>query len=234
MSRVFAVVPAHNEAMTILQTVHALEQVVDVVVVVADSCRDNTAQLAREAGVHVIERRGRGDKAQALAEGLRWVGQQSPQGTDIVVFVDGDVGSSAREIRHLVEAIRGLETGMVVGVLPPAGRRGGFGLVVRLARAMVYGRTGKQLRAPLSGQRALHWAALQRLKGLAKGFGVEVGLAIDLISAGVEVKELEVAMTHRHMGRGWRGFYHRARQGWHVLLAGIGFRQVILWKHGSR
>lgn len=230
MRRIFAVVPAHNESLTVTETVHALRGLADEVVVVADACTDDTADRARDAGATVLTRSGRGDKARALAMGLNWVARQSPDDTDIVLLVDADTGSSAKEAVVLVEAVAS-GADMAIGVLPPAGQHGGFGLVARFARWVLGQRTGYLFRAPLSGQRAIRWSMLRNLRALAGGFGVEVGMAVDLIRLGARVWEVEVNITHRYTGRGWRGFLHRARQGWHVLWASIGLRRVRLWNH---
>lgn len=229
MSRVFAVVPARNESRTVAETVRALGKLSAQVVVVADACTDDTAERACEAGATVLVRSGRGDKARALAEGLRWVHRQNPSDDDVVLLVDADVGASASEVAVLLEPVTRGEADMAVGVLPPAGKHGGFGLVTRFARWILQRRTGRRFRAPLSGQRAIRWQTLRQLGALASGFGVEVGMTVDLLRLGARVREIDVRMTHRYTGRGWRGFLHRARQGWHVLLASVGLRQVELW-----
>ncbi|MER3472880.1 MAG: glycosyl transferase [Armatimonadota bacterium] len=228
MRRVLVVIPAHNEAPTVAETVHALRGLVDEVVVVADACTDDTADQARGAGAVVLVRSGRGDKARALAMGLNWVARQNPGDTDIVLLVDADTGSSAQEAVVLAGAVAS-GADMAIGVLPPAGWHGGFGLVARLARRILWQRTGIRFRAPLSGQRAIRWSVLRNLHALAGGFGVEVGMTLDLLRLGARVREVEVHMSHRHTGRSWHGFLHRARQGWHVLMASVGRRQVPLW-----
>ncbi len=229
MSRVFALVPAHNESATIAETVRVLKQFVGEVLVVADACLDDTAERAREAGAVVLERQGRGDKARALARGLGWLEAQRLADGDVLLLVDADTGSSAQQARLLAEVVACGQADVAIGVLPPAGRHGGFGLVARFARWVLQRRTGVRFRAPLSGQRALRWAVCRQLRSLAGGFGVEVGMTLDLARLGARLQEVDVQMTHRHTGRSWKGFVHRARQGWHVLLASLGFRQVRLW-----
>lgn len=91
--RVFALVPAHNEAATITTTVHALQAQVrrpDHVFVIADNCTDDTAALARAAGVEVFETVGNRDKkAGALNQVLA---QLLPElrDTDVVLVQDAD------------------------------------------------------------------------------------------------------------------------------------------------
>lgn len=229
MRRVFAVVPAHNESQTVAETVRALLALPAEVLVVADCCTDDTAEHARKAGATVLVREGRGDKSRALAKGLQWVAEREPSGDDIVLLIDADVGSSASEAIHLLDTVARGEADMAIGVLPPAGRHGGFGLVARFARWVLQRQTGRRFGAPLSGQRAIRWKTVRQVNALAAGFGVEVGLTVDLMYLGARVHEVDVRMTHRYTGRSWRGFLHRARQGWHVLLASLGWRRVKLW-----
>jgi len=91
--RKFAVViPAHNESLLIAETVKAAcqQSYPDdhyTVVVVADNCSDDTAQLAAEAGARVIERTGNPGKGQALFEVF---GTLSAEGWDGYLVVDAD------------------------------------------------------------------------------------------------------------------------------------------------
>ncbi|MGF1542204.1 MAG: glycosyltransferase family 2 protein [Pleurocapsa sp.] len=85
-------VPAHNEAAQIqpvLETV--LQQLTprDRLVVIADNCHDNTAELARATGATVIERENlthRG-KGYALDYGMKFIQDDPPE---VVVILDGD------------------------------------------------------------------------------------------------------------------------------------------------
>lgn len=89
------VVPAHNEAMGIAQTVTSLSAVdypkdLFRVVVVADNCSDDTAARARAAGAVVLERQNaelRG-KGYALAHAFEFVLGEGQ--ADAVVVVDAD------------------------------------------------------------------------------------------------------------------------------------------------
>jgi len=85
-------IPAHNEASEIQATLTNLQAQVpspDRILVVADNCSDNTAALARAAGVTVIERQDatRRGKGYALDAGLRVLAQAPP---DVVIVMDAD------------------------------------------------------------------------------------------------------------------------------------------------
>ena len=86
------IIPAHNEAASlapVLANVRGSLRAADRVLVVADNCTDNTADIARAAGAEVIERhdpqrRGKGYALQFALDHLR----ASPPA--LVVFTDAD------------------------------------------------------------------------------------------------------------------------------------------------
>lgn len=87
--------PAHNEASVIEETLEKLKPHLssqDQVVVVADNCSDNTAELVRKFGFTAIERSSETErgKGYALDYGLRYLKQQDAGPPDIVVIVDAD------------------------------------------------------------------------------------------------------------------------------------------------
>ena len=53
---------------------------------------------------------------------------------------------------------------------------------------------------------------LQQLLPFAPGFGMETGMTIDALRAGLGVVEVELDLEHRSTGKTLRGFAHRARQ----------------------
>jgi hypothetical protein len=212
---VVAVVAAYNEADTIGATVAALLALreVDRVLVVDDGSGDATADQARAAGATVLRLPSNGGKGAAVAAA---VGATPDAG--VYLLVDGDVGGSAGAARALVRPVLDGEADMAVGVLPAAGKRGGFGLVRDLSAAGAARATGRRPTAPLSGQRAVR-AELLRTVGLDPGFALESALNIDAVRASARVVEVPVVMEHRHAGRGPRGFRHRAAQGAAVVRA---------------
>lgn len=89
---VLVLIPAHNEALTIERCLDSLRPQLgrrDRLVVVADRCTDNTAELARASGAEVILRDGGGKvgKGAALNFGLARVGKIE---ADVTVVIDAD------------------------------------------------------------------------------------------------------------------------------------------------
>ena len=100
--------PAHNERQVIRQTLSALTPQLtdrDKLVVIADNCTDNTAELAREFTASVIERNDTSKigKGYALDYGLRFLESEPPE---VVILVDADCivrsGSIARLAQQVV------------------------------------------------------------------------------------------------------------------------------------
>ena len=223
---VVALVPARDRADTVAATVAAALTVPGVsrVVVVDDASRDRTGAEAAAAGADVVRLAVNAGKGGAVAAGLAHAGD-----ADVVLLLDADLGATAAEAVGLLAPVLAGEVDATVGLFPAAGGRGGLGLVRDLAAAGIEEATGWRPRAPLSGQRAVR-ADMVRSLALAPRFGLEVGMTVDLLRAGASVREVPVAMDHRHTGRSLAGFAHRARQGRDVLaalVARIGARRTL-------
>jgi cellulose synthase/poly-beta-1,6-N-acetylglucosamine synthase-like glycosyltransferase len=99
------IVPAHNEASIIARTVASLRAVhwpqdKFRVVVVADNCTDATAEIARAAGAHVLERHDTTARGKGYALDYAFKASSAKQWADAVVVVDADAEVSS----NLLEA----------------------------------------------------------------------------------------------------------------------------------
>lgn len=216
---VAAVVPCKDEADRIAATVAALRALPGVgrVVVVDDGSSDDTAARARAAGADVVSHARNRGKAAALESGVARVrdlerveGAGSPAA---LLFVDGDLAESAANVGVLADAVLAGEADMTIATLPAqltAG--GGRGFVVRLSRDGIERLTGFRPVQPLSGMRCLSPAAYAAATPLARGWGVETALTVDVLRAGLRVLEVPCELQHRVSGRDWRGQLHRAGQ----------------------
>jgi glycosyltransferase involved in cell wall biosynthesis len=212
--RVVALVAARDESGRIGPCVSALRPLVDEVVVVDDGSGDRTAAEASAAGATVLRTGVRAGKGAAIEGALRRLG---PAG--VWLLADGDLGSTASGLGRLIELVTTGEADLAIAVLPPA-QAGGFGLVKRTAAHLIRGQSGFRASEPLSGQRALSARAMEAVRPLAPGYGVETAMTIDAVRAGLRVVEVAVdGLEHRPTYRTPRGFLHRGRQGWDIVRA---------------
>lgn len=218
---VAAVVPARNEAERVAATVAAVRRVTGVrlVIVVDDGSDDLTADVARTAGAMVVAHDRNRGKGAALATGATAAAARLPA-AHLLLFVDADLEGSAATLAPLLIPVAAGEADMSIAILPPQRTAGGgHGFVVRLARSGVASLTGWVPTQPLSGMRCLSRTAYLAGQPFARGWGVEVGLTVDVLGAGLRVVEVPCDLHHRVTGRGWAGQWHRARQYRDVALA---------------
>jgi hypothetical protein len=212
--QVVALVAAHEESARIASTVSALHPLVDEVVVVDDGSRDATSSAALLAGATVLRASRRRGKGRAIEEALGRLPDSA-----LWLLVDADLADSASLLEPLLLEVREDRADIAIAAFPRLAG-GGFGIVKRFAARAIRVACGWEPREPLSGQRALTAAALATVRPLAPGFGLEVGMTIDAIRAGLRVVEIPVeGLHHRPTGRGPRGFAHRARQGVDIVAA---------------
>ena len=248
------IVTARNEADRLGATLRALRTTFPKAElwVADDGSEDSTAHVALQEGARLVQaprQLGKGGAATLAADALL------REGDPIVVLADADLGESARELRKLVDALGAADpvgarpAGDALGAADRAGARpagdagtnadvviaafarrvgGGFGIAVAASRWAIERAAGRTMQAPLSGQRALRPGVLSQLLPFAAGFGIETGMTIDALRAGLRVVEIELDLEHRATGKSVRGFLHRGRQARDVLRAYAARRRVRL------
>jgi glycosyltransferase involved in cell wall biosynthesis len=213
-SDTFIILAARNEADRLAATLQALACAFPnaSVWVADDGSSDETSQIARTAGARVARSEGPIGKGGAATLAARSALERlRPRPDAIAVLCDGDLGESAELLGALVEEVRHHEADVAVAAFA---RRtgGGVGLAVGFARWAIHRRCGLRLHAPISGQRALRVQALKDALPFAAGFGMEIGMTIDVARAGYRLHEVQLDLEHHASGRTPAGFAHRGRQ----------------------
>lgn len=222
--KIVALIPCHNEAEHIADTLEALIALkrFDEIVVIDDASKDATAEIASKYNVRVIRLQFNVGKGAALEHGAK-----RAEDADYVALLDGDLGSSAAEVQSLLLPVLSGEADMSIASFPKAGKAG-FGLVKDVAnKAIAKYSSGFVASAPLSGQRVLSAKCLNAVRPFASGYGVEVIMTIQALRARMRLVEVPTTMTHAATGRDLKGFIHRGRQYLQVQLALAKFRSSL-------
>ncbi|HTA97758.1 MAG TPA: glycosyltransferase family 2 protein [Solirubrobacteraceae bacterium] len=209
-SDVFVIVAAYNEADRIAATLVSLAEAFPgaSLWVADDGSSDGTGAVAEAAGATVVRSErviGKGGAVTLAAqEALASKGS-------VALLCDGDLGESAAQLGPLVDAVQKDEVDLAVAAFSKR-VGGGFGLAIGFAHWAIRRRCGLELRAPISGQRAMTAKTLAQVLPFAHGFGMEIGMTIDAVRAGARVGEIDLDLSHRASGKTVAGFLHRGRQ----------------------
>lgn len=191
--RLAVLIPAHNEAAGITHTLGSLMPQLragDRLVVIADNCDDDTAQLAASCGAEVVERHSVSERGKgfALDRGIRHLSGDPPE---IVIMVDADCSVEEGAIDCLARAAKASDRPTQALYLMQSARSGGglgrlreFAWLVRnLVRPLGYQRLGQPCQLMGTGM-AFPWPLIVAMP-LANAHLVEdMQLGVDLARAG--------------------------------------------------
>lgn len=106
------VIPAYNEGSKLAEVLRGVSGYADEVVVIDDGSGDNTGEVARAEGVHVLTHRLNRGQGAALATGIEYALRN---GARVVVTFDSDGQHSAGDIPKMIEPIESGEAEAVLG-----------------------------------------------------------------------------------------------------------------------
>ena len=191
--RIVVLIPAHDEAEGIAATLYGIQsqlRALDRVIVIADNCRDQTAEISRQSGAEVIVRtddsnRGKG---YALDFGVRHLAASPP---DVVIVIDADCQISDGLVRRLGSAC--YASGVPRQALYLMHAPTGAGLKTRIAefawllknnvRPLGYQALGLPCHLNGTGM-AFPWAVIEQASLASGNITEDMQLGIDLAAAG--------------------------------------------------
>jgi cellulose synthase/poly-beta-1,6-N-acetylglucosamine synthase-like glycosyltransferase len=241
--RIAVLMPAHDESAGIapfIQAVRAQLLPGDRLLVVADNCSDDTADVARAAGAEVVERHDtqRRGKGYALDFGVRSMEASPP---DVVVIVDADCqvhpGALDRLARECVGTGRPMQAVYLMRSPPQAGlktRVAEFASAVKNhARALGLHRLGLPCQLMGTGM-AFPWRLIQGAP-LASGHIVEdLQLGLDLAAAGTPPRYCPDALVTSLFPSSTEGMASQRTRWEHGHLAVIGRAPGLLLRAIAR
>jgi cellulose synthase/poly-beta-1,6-N-acetylglucosamine synthase-like glycosyltransferase len=192
-SRIVGLIPAHNEAKGITQTLSRLCSVLPpeaTILVVADNCSDDTAERARTGGAEVIERSDaeRRGKGYALDFGRSHLASAPP---DCVMILDADCVPDAETVENLATAAlhygRPVQSVNLMRAGPDAGpivQISNFAFLIKnLVRQRGLVRSGGPAMLTGTGM-AFPWPVFEKLPLASSNIVEDLAITVDLTRAG--------------------------------------------------
>jgi glycosyltransferase involved in cell wall biosynthesis len=233
---VVALISTRNDAEFVAAAVSSTLSIPSItrVIVADDNSEDDTVRVAEKAGAKVLRLRNRlssasnpdipnekpvinliGNKGSALEFAIKFA-----EDADIILLLDGGLGSSAGEAEKLLIPVLHHEADMTIAKPASSAGKTNGEWVQGLARwgiAALGG--GWQAEAPLSGQRCIRSTCLEKIRPFAHGHGVEVALTVRALRAGMRVLEVSTTMERAPISRKHAGIWQRSRRFLNVLSA---------------
>lgn len=194
------IIPAYNEESSIGLVVSDIKKEdVRHVIVVNNRSNDNTVEVAKLAGAHVLNQPKRGYGAACL-KGMEYIAelQEKP---DVVLFMDGDYSDYAEEFQLLMSPIKEQNIEMVIGSRALGEREKGsmtpqqvFGnwLATRMIKVLFGARF-----SDLGPYRAIQYPALLRLQMNDQNYGWTVEMQVKAVKQGLSWTEVPVNYRKR-------------------------------------
>ena len=185
MTPIAVVVPAYNEEKTIAQVIEEASRF-GVVVVVNDCSVDQTAEIAKQAGIKVVSHEKNLGYDSALSTGVR---EALELGFQVIVTTDADAQFEPGALKKVIDEInRGSD--VVVGVRPSFQRFG----------ERVFGLVGKifwGIDDPLCGMKAYRSEVFQRRGCFAEFSSVGADMAVWAARNSLRVTNVNVGVRPR-------------------------------------
>lgn len=216
-----ALIVAHNEARRIAATVRAARAIpgIDLVLVVDDASADNTQELARKAGAVVVRHSHHRGRTASVETGASVIAMRDEPGRHAraILLLPGGLGQHAIGAAPLVPAVTEHVADLAIAMTEVPGKAPSAS--AKAARRAVERASGWVPTEPLGPIRCLTREALEAAIPLAHGGGLEVGMTIDVLRAGLTVTEVECEVRHKAQGAAGRSAPARATQYRDVMMA---------------
>ncbi len=196
--RIFACIPAYNEAKKIGEIISKAKQYVSDVIVYDDGSNDNTDKVAKAAGAVVIRsprNKGYGIAIKALFEAAR------EEKADVMVTLDSDGQHDPDQIPEIIEPIVNDDCDVVIGSRflddsdkekVPMYRSFGIKTITKLTQVASY----QNITDAQSGFRAYSKTALSKINLFEDGMSVSTEILLRSKEKGLTIKEVPVTINY--------------------------------------
>jgi glycosyltransferase involved in cell wall biosynthesis len=199
MQKIALVLPARNEASNLCGVLRSIPPLVDRIIVVDNGSDDDTASVAADLGVEVVQERRKGYGSACL----RAIAALEARPPDIIAFADADGSDDVSRLQELIHPIVMGETDFALEKRIPIEddvftmqQRFGNWLATVLIRLL-----WKHSFADLGPMRAIRWSHLKALKMEDQNFGWTIEMQIRAVKYGIRRQEYAIGYRKRAGGR---------------------------------
>lgn len=112
MKKIIAIIPAYNEETTIKKVILSLQKFVNIIIVVNDCSKDQTAEIAKKCGTYVITNLNNMGPSKSLNIGIK---KALKLNADILVTIDADGQHPIKILPKFIQLIKKKKFDVVVG-----------------------------------------------------------------------------------------------------------------------
>lgn len=197
------IIPARNEADTILDLLNRLPtNILRYIVVVDNASTDATGALARRGGA-VLVYQPRAGYGRACLAGLRWIALNDSPPPDAVAFIDADLADDPAALPQLIEPIAAGQVDLALGCRTHHAEPGALTFQQRMGNALacrlIRLATGVRYR-DLGPMRVIRWRSLRRLRMRDRTWGWTVEMQFKAARLGLRIGQIDVPYHPRQGG----------------------------------
>lgn len=188
--KILALLPAYNEAAHLGPVLEEVKKHIDDILVVDDGSQDDTASIARSAGVELLSRGYNLGKGQSLKEGYSWA---LSHGYDALIMLDSDGQHDPACISDFIAKFHATHAPLIIGARDygeiPLRRR----IPNMIGKALFSAAVGQDIPDNQSGYRMLDRSLMERMLGSKEtGYHFEVEMIAICIAEGWQIEWVRI------------------------------------------
>ncbi len=204
--KIICIIPAYNEAKTIVEVINDIKPFVNKVVMVDDNSTDDTFNLAKNQGITILHHIINRVQGAALQTGNEYA---LDHGAGIIVHFDADGQFVAEEIPNFIRVIEAGESDLVLGsrFLGKKSQIPWTKKFIILPLAKIVNRifTGVNLTDPQNGFRAMSAFAAKTIKIEQNGMAHCSEILAKAFANNLRVKEIPATVIYHDFGQRFSG-----------------------------
>lgn len=200
--KVLIIIPAYNETMNIVKTVHDVTSNTDYDYIIINDCsKDNTKEVCEKNNFNILSLPVNYGLTSAIQLGMKYAKQRF---YDIAIQFDGDGQHQAKYLKKMVSEIENGDADIVIGSRYVEKKKPFTPRMIgsRIIASDIKLTTWKSIKDPTSGLRAYNKKAIDFFN-TDKTLTPEPDTLVFMIKKDLKIKEVQVEMKEREFGESY-------------------------------